>query len=415
MYSRQVFNTLRDNVISSLDYSSEQADEDIYRIIDRHILKTAEELDISLEDRLTIRRELFNSIRKLDILTELLEEEDITEIMVNGYDKIFVEKKGILYKTKKSFESPERLQTVIQQIVAGCNRRINESSPIADARLVDGSRVNIVARPVALDGDIVTIRRFSNHIMNMEELITAESLSLGVAELLKLLVISKYNIFISGGTGSGKTTFLNALSSYIPGEERVITIEDVAELRLSGLQNIVRLEVRNANVEGENAITIRDLIKTSLRMRPDRIVVGEVRDQSVVEMVTAMNTGHDGSICTGHANSCEDALLRLETMYLMGIEIPVDAIRRQLASAIDIIIHLGRIRDGSRKVINISEVVGMNNGQIEINTLFEYVELGEENGRVKGVLRKVNDLMNISKLTSRGLLSVYEEVCGGLV
>ncbi|MGN0436220.1 MAG: CpaF family protein [Wujia sp.] len=397
-----------------MDYSSEQDDGIIFAMIDRSILEASEEHELTLKDRLALRRELFNSIRRLDVITELLEEKGITEIMVNGYNKIFVEKNGSIYRTDKSFESPERLQTVIQQIVAACNRRINQGSPIVDARLEDGSRVNIVTSPISMEGDIVTIRRFSESTMDMEELVRLGTLPQSIAKLLRLLVISKYNIFIAGGTSSGKTTFLNALSDFIPRDERVITIEDIAELRLPELDNIVRLEARNANVEGENAITIRDLIKTSLRMRPDRIIVGEVRDQAVIDMITAMNTGHDGSICTGHANSCSDALLRLETMYLMGLEIPVDAIRRQLASAIDIIVHLGRLRDKSRKVLSISEVRGMEKGEICINTLFEYVETGEECGRVKGMLRKVNDMINISKLSARGMLALYEEACSGL-
>lgn len=401
---------IKDHIISELDFSKSNSDEEIERLIDNCLIGNNEEFSLSLKEKLKLRTELFNSIRRFDVLTELLDRKDITEIMINGYDSIFIEKNGRLMKSEVAFESEERLFSVIQQIVAGCNRRINEASPIVDARLADGSRVNIVISPIALDGHAITIRKFPDKEITMQRLIELGSLDDKIAELLKLLVEAKYNIIVSGGTGSGKTTFLNALSNYIPKDERIITIEDSAELKLIGVENIVRLETRNANVEGENAITIRDLIKSSLRMRPDRIIVGEVRDAAAIDMIAAMNTGHDGSLSTGHANSCEDMLLRLETMYLMGLEIPVSAIRCQLTSAIDIVIHLGRLRDKSRKVLSISEVLGMKDGEIELNLLFEFVETKTENGKVLGKLTKVNDLININKLMGRGLFEKYEEI-----
>lgn len=391
---------LKAKIISDIDMSAEIMDEDIGRVIDKCILEESENTYIPLKEKVQLRIELFNSLRRLDVLTELLEDDEITEIMVNGPDNIYIEKSGHLIKTDKSFESEERLRSVVQQIVAGCNRRINESSPIVDARLKDGSRVNIVQNPVSLCGPVITIRRFPDKPVDMERLIELESLDKNVAFLLQILVESGFNIFISGGTGSGKTTFLNALSNYIPKEERIITIEDSAELQIQGVSNLVRLEAKNANLEGENAVTIRDLIKTSLRMRPDRIIVGEVRDAAAIDMLAAMGTGHDGSLSTGHANSAADMISRLETMVLMGMDIPIAAVRGQIASAVDIIIHLGRLRDGTRRVLSIEEVNGMTEGNVKLNSLFEFVETGEENGRLKGVLKKMNDIINVSKLES---------------
>ena len=397
---------LKAKIISDIDMSAEIMDEDIGRVIDKCILEESENTYIPLKEKVQLRIELFNSLRRLDVLTELLEDDEITEIMVNGPDNIYIEKSGHLIKTDKSFESEERLRSVVQQIVAGCNRRINESSPIVDARLKDGSRVNIVQNPVSLCGPVITIRRFPDKPVDMERLIELESLDKNVAFLLQILVESGFNIFISGGTGSGKTTFLNALSNYIPKEERIITIEDSAELQIQGVSNLVRLEAKNANLEGENAVTIRDLIKTSLRMRPDRIIVGEVRDAAAIDMLAAMGTGHDGSLSTGHANSAADMISRLETMVLMGMDIA--AVRGQIASAVDIIIHLGRLRDGTRRVLSIEEVNGMTEGNVKLNSLFEFVETGEENGRLKGVL-KMNDIINVSKLESSGKLEMYRE------
>lgn len=401
---------LKQQIMSSIDFSVEQADENIFELVDRFIMLEGKKNKLVLEDKVRLRRELFNSIRRLDILTEYLEQDDVTEIMVNGYRDIFVERAGHIERADGSFESNERMMAVVQQIVADCNRRINEANPIVDARLLDGSRVNIILNPVSLDGAAITIRKFPKSRMTMEKLIGLDAVSEEVAGFLELLVKARYNIFISGGTGSGKTTFLNVLSDYIPKDERIVTIEDSAELMITGVKNLVRLEAKDANVEGTNAVTIRDLIRASLRMRPDRVIVGEVRDAAVIDMITAMNTGHDGSISTGHANSCEDMMLRLETMYLMGMEIPVAAIRRQLASAIDIVIHLGRLRDKSRRVLNISEVEGMADGEIKLRTLYEFSEEDGREGKIIGKLVKVNDLLNTEKLKSGGVFSLYEEM-----
>lgn len=401
---------LKAKILSEIDFSHMEDDTDISGYIDRYLID-ARLNELPLSERLRLRMELFNSIRRLDVLTELLEDEQVTEIMVNGFDNIFIEKNGCLLRTEKTFESEERLISVIQQIASDCNRRVNEASPILDARLKDGSRVNIVLAPVSLNGSTVTIRKFPDMAIGIDRLIELGSISNALAKVLNSLVVAGYNIFVSGGTGSGKTTFLNALSSFIPRDERVVTIEDSAELRLNGISNLVRLEARSANIEGENAVSIRSLIKSSLRMRPDRIIVGEVRDEAVIDMLAAMNTGHDGSLSTGHANSCEDMLLRLESMYLMGFEIPVSAIRRQIASAVDIVIHLGRLRDRSRRVLKVCEVAGMDGGEIKLNTLFEFVEQGEVLGRISGVFVKVNDILNVDKLMAKGVYGFYKEAC----
>ena len=404
---------IRKRVMDDIDIGASLRDEDISSIIDRCLMEETKDTYIPLKEKIQLRREMFNQIRRLDILTEYLENDDVSDVMINGMNTIYIERHGHLIKTGKVFESDSKLNTVIQQIVAGCNRRVNEAEPIVDARLPDGSRVNIVLPPVSMDGPIVTIRKFPKRTIDMKRLIELGSLSEEVAYLLEQMVKAKYNIFISGGTGSGKTTFLNALSDFIPKTERIITIEDSAELRLNGVDNLVRLEARNANVEGKNEITIRDLIKTSLRMRPDRIIVGEVRDAAAIDMLTAMNTGHDGSLSTGHANSAVDMIARLETMVLTGMDIPMAAVRSQIASAIDIMIHLGRMRDGSRRVINISEVSGMEENEVKLNTLFEFVETGSEfGGRVSGVLNKVNQLENTNKLISAGLFNVYQSAWG---
>ena len=324
--------------------------------------------------------------------------------MINGCDHIFVEKDGKLSEIEEKFESEEKLKDVIQQIVAGCNRVVNEASPIVDARLDNGSRVNIVMNPVALNGPIVTIRRFPENPITMDELISKRSISSEAASFLETLVKAKYNIFISGGTGSGKTTFLNVLSGFIPKGERVITIEDSAELQLQGIANLVRLETRNANTEGCEEISIRDLIRTSLRMRPDRIIVGEVRGAECWDMISGFNTGHSGGLSTGHANSARDMLSRLENMVMMGVEIPPSAIKQQIASGLEIIVHLGRLRDKSRKVLEISEVIGFENGEIVTSTLYRFVETGTSlEGRVLGVLEKVEKLKNTEKLKLAGL------------
>ncbi len=401
---------IRKRVMSEIDLSRELSDEEVGCLIDRCILEETAGMRVPIKEKVRLKTELFNSLRRLDALTEYLEDESISEIMVNGYQNIFLERGGRLERAGRVFESEEKLMSVIQQIVAGCNRRINDADPIVDARLGDGSRVNIVMQPVSLTGPVVTVRRFPDKPFDMEKLIALGAIDRPAAHILELLVRAGYNMFISGGTGSGKTTFLNALSGFIPKDERVITIEDSAELQLRGIENLVRLEARPANVEGNHAIHIRDLIKTSLRMRPDRIIVGEVRDQAAIDMLAAMNTGHDGSLSTGHANSCEDMLKRLETMVLMGMDIPLTAVKQQIASAVDIIIHLTRMRDKSRRVSKICEVVGMKDGEIEINTLFEFHEYGASGERLLGSLQKVHDLMQVEKLSRTGLLEVYGNV-----
>ena len=334
---------------------------------------------------------LMNDIKKLGILQELLEDDTITEVMVNGYNNIFYERSGHIFKWDRQFESREKLCDVVQRIAAKSNKIINESIPIADTRLDDGSRVNIVLNPVAIDGPVVTIRKFYNTPLSMDRMIEINSITKEAADFLKNLVENKYNIFISGGTGSGKTTFLNALSNYIPSDERIITIEDSAELQLSETDNLVRLEVRNANIEGNNEITVRELIKASLRMRPDRIIVGEVRGEETIDMLQAMNTGHCGSMSTGHGNGPEDMMVRLETMVLLGMDIPLKAARNQIASAIDIIVHLGRLRDKSRRVLSISQVGKKVSDNIVLTPIYEFLEEGEdEKGKIKGSLKRTD-------------------------
>ena len=393
------------SVLSKLEQRGELNDEEIKELIYEQISAREFAPALDVKQRWRLARELFFSIRRLDILQELLDDESVTEIMINGMDGIFVEKNGRLSRWDGCFESREKLEDVIQQMVAGCNRVVNEASPIVDARLKDGSRVNVVLAPTALNGPIVTIRRFSGEPMSMERLVQLESLDREVCDFLRKLVISGYNIFISGGTGSGKTTFLNALSGCLPPQERVITIEDSAELQLIGMENLVRLETRNANVEGCKPITIRDLIRTSLRMRPDRIIVGEVRGGEAIDMMQALNCGHDGSMSTGHANSAKDMLSRLETMALMGMDLPLPAIRRQIASALDIIIHLGRLRDKSRKVLEIVEVDGMEDGEIRLHPLYVFQEEkkeGWEKHRVRGRLVKQGEMLHTEKMAAAG-------------
>lgn len=387
-----------------IDYSREVTDDEIHEIIDELVIKEGKKSSLSILEREQLGKELFYAIRKLDLLQELIEDDDITEIMINGTENIFIERQGRLLAYEKKFQEKEKLEDVIQQIVAQCNRTVNEANPIVDARLENGSRVNIVLSPIALNGPIVTIRRFSDDPITMEQLLAFGSLSQEAIEFLKKLVISGYNIFISGGTGSGKTTFLNALSQYIPKDERVITIEDSAELQLREIPNLVRMETRNANVEGCREITIRDLIKASLRMRPDRIIVGEVRGAEALDMLQCLNTGHDGSLSTGHANSAQDMLSRLETMTLMGMDLPLSAIRRQMASGIDIIVHLGRLRDKTRKVLEIAEIVDFVGEEILINPIFEFEETGESSfGKVEGQLLKVGELQHKEKWYRAGL------------
>lgn len=395
---------LQTMILDKLDFSREVPDEEIKDIIDEFIITQSKEWFISLKDRGRLRQELFFSIRKLDILQELVDDGEITEIMVNGTDEIFIERDGQVMSCGMRFESKEKLEDVIQRIVADCNRTVNEASPIIDARLENGSRVNVVLNPVALNGPILTIRRFPDKPIGMEDLKAFGSITEEADLFLGKLVRAKYNIFISGGTGSGKTTFLNALSAYIPQDERIITIEDNAELQIRNIPNLVRMETRNANVEGCKPIGIRDLIKTSLRMRPDRIIVGEVRGGEAIDMMQCLNTGHDGSMSTGHANSSRDMLSRLETMILMGMELPLTAIRQQIASGLDIIVHLGRLRDKSRKVLEISEIEGMEGNEIKIWPLYIFEEKeGEDNGKIKGTLVKKGELKNEGKLKAAGI------------
>lgn len=388
-------------ILQKLDMTREIEDEELTELIYGVLQEVSREEHLTLERKTLLGKELFNAFRKLDLLQEFLENEEITEIMINGTQNIFYEKEGRIFQSEKRFLSREKLEDVIQQIVAGANRLVNEVSPIVDARLPDGSRVNVVLAPVALDGPIVTIRKFGKDVLTMQQLIEWNSVSEEVSEFLAVLVETGYNIFISGGTGSGKTTFLNALSQYIPGEERIITIEDNAELKIQNVPNLVRLEARNANIEGTGAITIRDLIKSALRMRPDRIIVGEVRSAEAIDMLQALNTGHDGSLSTGHANSPRDMLSRLETMVLMGMELPLPAIQRQIASGIDIIVHLGRMRDKSRKVLEVTEVLGYDRGEILLQTLYRYEE-EQAGGRKSGGWKKIHELTHRKKLLAAG-------------
>ena len=398
---------IKKSVMDGINLSEEIRDEDISQLIDSEI-NNSTALYIPLNEKIKIKNEIFNSIRKLDVLSDFLEDDEITEIMINGPRAIFYEKAGRLHRSDAIFEDEERLMSVVQQIVGEANRMVNESVPIVDF-ILRGSRVNVVLKGVSVDGAAITIRKFPKEIMSMESLIGLGAINERAAQFLGLLVRAGYNIFISGGTGAGKTTFLNALSEYIPSDERVVTIEDSAELKIKSLPNLVRLEARNANVEGKNQISIRDLIKCSLRMRPDRIIVGEVRDSSAVDMLQAMNTGHDGSLSTGHANSAHEMLMRLETMVLMGgVELPLKAIRQQIASAIDVVVHLGRLRDKSRKVLEIREVLGVENEEIVTRELYKFKEDGNEKV-VRGELLKINDLINVSKLESAGLIGIYRE------
>ena len=404
---------LQETVLESVDLSKEIDDMDLLEIIDQTLLFKARENYISMIEKRRLRKDIFNSIRKFDILQELIEDPTITEIMINGANKIFIERNGRLFPSDKQFESAKKLEDVVQQIVSQSNRIINEASPIVDARLSDGSRVNIVLPPVAMDGAVVTIRKFPDKPITIEQLIEYESITKEAAEFLEQLVISGYNIFISGGTGSGKTTFLNVLSNFIPSNERIITIEDSAELQIRNIPNLVRLEVRNANGEGNNEISIRNLIKTSLRMRPDRIIVGEVRDAAAIDMLQALNTGHDGSLSTGHANSPTDMLSRLESLVLLAADIPLLAVRKQIASAIDIIVHLGRLRDKTRRVLEIVEVLDCMEGEVKINKLFTFIESGEENGRVKGKLTRMKQgLIHTDKLQRAGMNPLGNTVMG---
>lgn len=394
---------IRRNVLAQLDMTREHEEEELLAVIDEEICREAKERVIPLDWRRELRTQVFHSLRKLDVLQELLNQDDITEIMVNGANHIFYESKGEMRQWDKAFSSSEKLEDIIQQMVGSHNRVINEAEPIADTRLSDGSRVNVVLPPVALNGPVISIRKFPKNPILMKQMITGGSVSQECADFLKILVRAGYNIFISGGTGSGKTTFLNALSEFIPKNERVITIEDSAELQIRGIANLVRMETRKAGPEGTLAITIRELIRTALRMRPDRIIVGEIRGAECLDMLQAMNTGHDGSLSTGHANSCHDMISRMETMVLMGMELPLLAVRAQIAAGVDILVHLGRLRDRSRRLLSIMEIDKLEDGRIILNPLYEFVEMGEREGRINGSWKKTGQLIHRGKLYAAGM------------
>ncbi|MDF2542593.1 MAG: hypothetical protein K0S47_2311 [Herbinix sp.] len=377
---------LQQLVLNNIDLTKEVNDAELLEIIDDIILNQSKELYIAMTDKKRLRKEIFNSIRKLDVLQELIEDTSITEIMVNSYNKIFIEREGAIQRSDKRFDSEKKLEDIVQQIVSQSNRIINEANPIVDARLSDGSRVNIVLPPIAMDGVTVTIRKFPEKPITIDQLIEYHSITEEAAHYF----------------------FLNVLSNFIPPSERIITIEDSAELQIRNIPNVVRLEVRNANSEGNNGITIRDLIKASLRMRPDRIIVGEVRDSAAIDMLQALNTGHDGSLSTGHANSPTDMLSRLESLVLMGADIPLLAVRKQIASAIDIIVHLGRLRDRSRRVLQIVEVLDCTEGNISVQPLFTFHESGEEDGKVIGELKRTTNRLSYTDKLHRAGLSVAD-------
>lgn len=392
----------REEILDQIDLTRDLSDEEVYDIVEERTGDFSRKKWLTLRERGELTQFLFNSLRKLDVIQELLEDKDITEIMVNGANHIFYEKHGRIYESEKCFSSKQKLNDVIQHMAGSGNRMVNEASPIVDSRLADGSRVNIVLEPVSIDGSAISIRKFPENPILMKDLIHIGSISAEAAKFLQTLVLSGYNIFISGGTGSGKTTFLNVLSQYIPREERIITIEDSAELQLIDKPNLIRLETRNANIDGVTPITIRDLIRTALRMRPERIIVGECRGAEALDVLQAMNTGHDGSLSSGHANSCRDMLSRLETMVLMGMELPLPAIRSQLASGLDIMIHLGRLRDKSRRVLNITEIAGIKQGEVQLNELFQFVENGSCEGKVCGQLQQTGCLIHREKCEMAG-------------
>ena len=408
---------IRQRVLERMDLSREMSDEEIENLIGEEASRLMQEEPISIRERLMLEARVFNSLRKLDALQELLDDPEISEIMVNGPKHIFYEKAGRVHAWNQAFASEEKMQDVIQQIVGRHNRVVNLSNPIVDTRLADGSRVNIVLAPVSLDGSTITIRKFPEKPQDMQTLIQKgalpEDAELQVTEItnqfLKMLVRAKYNLLISGGTSSGKTTFLNALSQYIPEDERVITIEDSAELQIQGIKNLVRLETRNANMEGVQPVTIRDLIRTALRMRPDRILVGECRGAEAFDMLQALNTGHDGGLSTAHGNSSRDILSRLEMMVLMGMELPIAAIRQQIASGIDLIVHLGRLPDKSRRVLEITEVCGVKDGEIQISPIYELEGIG---GSWKW--KHCGILKNRKKLEMAGLAREKGEIEDGL-
>jgi len=408
MIQTEVIQNLKKQIRDKLDLSNSTSDEKLFQQIEYEVFQYAKERYMTAGEKSELVKQIYHSFRGLDVLQPLIDDKTITEIMINSAEEIFIERDGQVSQVPVQFESQERLEDIIQLIVGKVNRVVNEFSPIVDARLLDGSRVNVVLPPITLKGPTMTIRKFPEKPMSVDDLIRKGSLTRQAADFLKDLVVAKYNIFIGGGTGSGKTTFLNALSNYIPEDERIITIEDSAELQIKNVKNLVSMETRNANTEGKGEVSIRQLIKTSLRMRPNRIIVGEVRGAEALDMLQAMNTGHDGSLSTGHANSTEDMLSRLETMVLSGAHLPVEVIRKQICSAIDIMIHLTRLRDKSRRVTEISEIVGMKNGEIQLNRLYEFVEEGETpEGEVIGSLRHTGNVLKDSmKLRMAGIKEV---------
>jgi len=415
LVEEQKIRQLRDEIRKELDLSNSTTDEELRLLIEDAVFRYAEQRFLTASEKVKMVERIFYSFRGYDILQPLIDDQQITEIMVNSAEEIFIEKNGEVMQAPIQFESEEKLEDIIQSIVSKVNRVVNEASPIVDARLKDGSRVNVVLPPIALKGPTITIRKFPEKPLTMDDLIEREAINQAAAEFLKKLVTAKYNIFISGGTSSGKTTFLNVLSNFIPENERIITMEDSAELQIR-LPNLIRLETRNANTEGKGEITMRDLIKTSLRMRPNRIIVGEVRGAEALDMLQAMNTGHDGSLSTGHANTTKDMLSRLETMVLSGASLPLEVIQKQISSAIDIMIHLARLRDQSRRVLEISEVVGIKNGEIELNPLYKFVENGEtDEGRIIGELQFTgNRLVNQVKLRMSGIQADETFYGGGM-
>lgn len=393
---------IKNMVMERLDFTRDITDRRLKEMIQEAVLEYSRENPLLLEEKMKLSREVFYALRKLDFLQDLLDDDTVTEIMINGHQHIFIEKNGKLYRYPETFSSEEKLYQVVQQIAASANRMVNEMHPIVDARLEDGSRVNIILPPVSLDGAVMTIRKFAREPMTMEWLYERHAFSKEVGEFLKLLVRARYNIFISGGTGSGKTTLLNGLSNCIPKDERIITIEDSAELRLNGIENLVRLEMRNANAAGEHQVDMKDLIKAALRSRPDRIIVGEVRGEEALSMLNAMNTGHDGSISTGHANGTSDMLRRIETMVLMGVDMPIAAIRGQMASAIDMILHLGRMPDGSRKLMEIVEVTGIRRQEVQVSPIFTM--------NADGKLERTGEIKDIKKLKEYGQYERYQKL-----
>ncbi len=398
---------IRKRIWENLDLSSELPDDRLMQMIRDEVREYGRDKLLPLRDRDRIERRIFDSFRRLDVLQELLDDPGVTEVLVNGSRRVFYERKGRLYRWDRAFASDEILDNLIQTIVGSSNRSVNLSRPIVDTRLEDGSRVNIVLSPISRLGAAISIRKFPGEPMRIRDMVGKGSLSREIAEVLKVLTRSGYNLFISGGTGSGKTTFLNALSEFIPADQRVITIEDSAELQLVWTENWVSLEGRSANGSGSKEISIRDLIRTSLRMRPDRLIVGEVRGGEALDMLQAMNTGHSGSMSTGHANSVSDMLSRLETMVLMGMDIPLYAIRGQIAYGLDIMVHLGRMRDHSRKVLEVVEITGMNDRDIRLNPLYRFEEAGEKEGRIVGRWKRVGTLENTERLEAWGLTEDY--------